>query len=486
MRKAVRFGPLFCVMMKRIIFRTLALLLVWGIALSPLSVSAQSFSFADLSSCGISSMRVARPDSAVCDGVLSSEEYLHSVQFRKNAGLYLMSNTSDTASSDLSDEFCQENFVSLVGDLIYCGIRLSVKNEDLSPIVKSDVSCYRISVSLGLFSGDHPALLGSLLTNTYYFSSSDFSCVGFTGQRTARSVEERSSASKPMSTFVASQQNSGVTTSDGVKWNAGHYCEEAFLSLEKGTSITQIVAEFRIPVEDALLSVTPSQRNSVRTQLRNPNQTLWGSFTTKVDLNSRSYLITGLPASEPASFSSDYESFFDWMDLNFEVPVSGKYIPSVIPIPLYWCGDIPKTSVTAVPSPHENVGAGSAPDLTTTHAEIPQAVTTTSAPLETKEYSSLHTKEDESVFASLPDRDDLLPEDTEIVYDEKSTTKKKENQTSLASSILATATGVLILVSVLVLCIYFRAVEKKLEAETTQNRKQNKKNKQKKPPEKKS
>ncbi|MBQ3075965.1 MAG: hypothetical protein IJC26_07840, partial [Clostridia bacterium] len=199
-------------------------------------------------------MSVHRGKNAVCDGIISPEEYGNGITQKNESGLYSM-NREQTELGVVPSDFWQESYVSLCGDFVYCAIRLVSGNLPLNPIATEVGACYCVTFSLGMSPGEHPALRSSVFSNTYYISSTDFSCVGFTGKRIARSIREISISSKPLSTFVESYVNNGIVTPDGNKWNATHYCENIAFSLESSGSTSTMIAEARFPLEDVLLSV---------------------------------------------------------------------------------------------------------------------------------------------------------------------------------------------------------------------------------------
>ncbi len=415
-------------------------------------------------------MLVCRNGAVLCDGVISDGEYTNGATYKEGKGLFFLVDESYSPLQGIAVQ--QENFISISHDMIYCALRLYVPCtfKTVSPAMHNESSCYCVSVSLGLTQGDHPALRGSLLTNTYYFSASDNSCIGFTGERVARSISESSVVSRPLSTFSRAYRENGLVLSDGTCWNAETYCENAAFSMQKNDLDTTVVVEVKIPLEDALLSVHPSQRDEVRNAIKTSPETLCGSFVSRVYLDATSSVITGIPSRLPVGES---ETLFDWMKNNFETPASGFFIPEILPIPLYLGDTVPlqnklqnqKAPVTSTTS---------IPDITTSDSFVSvPPVTSQEIPLSSRDA----VENDESIFDFLPDETDKIPEETQIVYAEKSADEESE-ENSLPSNILATVTGVLIFASVLTLCIYFHHVEKKKEeAEKRKKNGQKKKNK---------
>ena len=401
-------------------------------------------------------MKVSRGADAVPDGKISQGEYSESVFFEESEGLYFMTD-GVCYKSNASARATQENFVLLCDNYVYCAVRLWLPLEcgTVSPALRNGIQSYRVSFSLSLAEGDHPVYKGSLLSNTYYFSAEDGSCIAFSGERIARSVNETSAVSKPLSTFTDSYRKNGVIASDGTKWDAEHYCKNAAFSIEEKPSGSILVAEAKIPVEDVLLSVVPSMRSAVQARLGDPPAILIGSFASSVDVDAASCIVTGIPSQLLVPDSAEGQTLSDWMKKSFEVPVSGVYIPKVIPIPLHW-GKEPLSESQSIPVSQEK------PPVTTTTILSSSKTPSSSASSSVEQLEVLPPVEevilenDESIFDSLPDPDEKLPEDTEIVYDDPNSKYKDQEEGSLASSILATVSGILLFGAVVVLCIHFR------------------------------
>lgn len=467
--------------MKRRTFSFIALFIFFFGNLFYTNVYAHDFSLTDLSLFGIPASSLSRSTPATCDGRISSGEYGKGSTFDEGEGLFLLTNGSYNDLETNVSSAQQENFALLADDDIYIAFRLRCRSSTLGVIVKNQQSCYRVSVSLGLTPGEHPALRGSFLTNVYYFSSSDLSCVGFTGERKSRSLNEKSSFSKPLSSYVSSYSENGIVAADGTKWNAEQYCKNAAFSLNTEGDISTMIVEVRIPLEDALLSVHTSQRDSVRSIIKNQTKSLCGGITTCVDLNEYSCIVTGLPSDHAATFASQYDTIADWMEHEFEPPFSGVYIPSVVPIPLYLSGkppkvsNVPSTLKTAPPVSDEPVAEAIPSTTTATNEAVPDPESVSDDLISDPTVNS--SENDESIFDSLPESDDFIPEETEIVYDAQSvTTKSQEKKDSLASNILATITGALLFASVMVLCLFFRNSNSEKESDKKKGKKKKKQN----------
>ncbi len=431
----------------------------------PVTRSVQALSLSDLSPFGVPPMKVSRASASVLDGKISEGEYGAGVSFTEGQGLWFL-NDGVARTVNASFGATQESFVLLCDNYVYCGLRLNLPTDGgtVSSSLRNGLQCYRVAFSIGIADGDHPALRGSFLSNTYYFSADDDTCVGFSGERIARSVSDPSIATKPLSTFTEFYRENGVETADGVKWNADHYCKNAAFSLEKASSGTLLVAEVKIPLEDVLLSVLPSDRANVAALLKDPTATLCGSFSTSVDLDAVSSAVTGVPSDVELPNSVNGETLFDWMKDDFATPLSGVYIPNVVPIPLHW-GAVPTVTKEEPAALQEQVSVSTAVASSSSRQDpfqegSPPALSGESA----SPSEELLDENDESIFDSLPDADSRLPEDTEIIYDEPDFSSEKESQEkSLLSAVLATASGALIFASVMVLCIYFRDRDKQEE-----------------------
>ena len=421
-------------------------------------------------------MKVSRGVEAVLDGKILDGEYGEGVAFQEDRGLYFLTNGA-YQKGNYSACATQENFVLLYDDYVYCGLRfvLPLESGTVSSSIRNGIQCYRVSFSLSLAAGEHPVHKGAFLSNTYYFSSEDDSCIGFTGERIARSVNEMSTASKPLSTFSELYRENGVV-SNGSVWNADFYCKNAAFSLEETSNGTLLVVEVKIPLEDVLLSVPSSDRSGVQALLNNPSEILCGSFSTSIDLDAASSVVTGVPSQLQIPDSANQETLHEWMKKDFEVPVSGIYIPQVIPIPLHW-GKVPaakdETSAVLQVEPPVTVNATSS----TSHQAL---LKENSSAVKTQDVSpneEAMEENDESIFESLPNPDSKLPENTEIIYDETDPSAQKSTAgPSLASSIFATVAGAFLFASIMVLCIYFRDSGKEGEKKKQDQHRHKKKN----------
>lgn len=444
------------------IFRVLLTIFVLLPLVHPFE-TVYALSLNDLSDFGVLPMIAARGNAAVLDGRISDGEYGEASIYSEEKGLYFLSG-ENVQKANPSSGASQENFVLLSGDAVFCALQINIPSgaRSVFPVVYDGVLCYRVSFSIGLADGEHPVCKGSLLSNTYYFSAEDAFCVGFTGERVARSVNEPSSASKPLSTFSASYRENGIVSADGSKWNAEYYCKNACFSLQESSAGTVLTAEVKIPLEDALRSVLPAERESVRSALSLASERLCGSFSTRVELDANSSVVTGVPSGLSLPNSASGQTLSEWMKNDFETPLSGVYVPKLIPLPLYWSGSVPESSVESSVQSQET-DPSSAPLTTAGSTDGTVAVQTTVSPVTTvaandgiPEGAEVIPENDESIFDSLPDADEILPEDTEILYDEISSEDKQSEDDSLVSSILTTLTGALLFATVLVLCIYFR------------------------------
>lgn len=442
----------------------------------PVFASAQSLLLTDLSDFGISAMCLDRNSTPVCDGKILENEYQNGSVFTSESGLYLF-NREACMKINQGSNIRQESFVSLSDGMVCCALRMSLPLADisLSPTDQSGVPSYKISFSLGLSSGNHPALRGSLLTNTYYFSAENFNCVGFTGERIARSIQDKSVVAKPLSSFSKAYRENGIVTSDGVCWNAEQYCKNAYFSLLRDSSQISVISEVQIPLEDVLLSVHPSERDDVYAALKDPSANLCGGFSTQLQLDDSSCLVAGVPSK--ITIPNGSETLFAWMKNNFQMPASGLFIPEVLPIPLYWTGT-PPVRVDATDE-NQTVSSETLTNIVADTSKPSAPASVPSASVVVSEEAEVILKNDESIFDSLPDKESNIPEETEILYDEETSTEEPEEEHSLLSSVLAMITGILLFAIVIFLCFYFRESEKKRREEEKKKNKRKKKSDQK-------
>lgn len=465
-------------MKRKIICFLLSIFVATEILGCRLDASAKDFTFTDLSDFGISSLGVYRAPSVSIDGTVSPSEYGSGTSFLDGSGLYLLKSDAYSDAVRPSSATVQESYVALSGEYVYCALRLRSGDGAPIPLNKEFGPCYRVSISLSLSEGEHPALRGSALTNDYYFSAEDHTCISFYGDRIARSLTEKAVSAKPLSSMTEKYRENGLVTSDGVLWNAAQYCNNTCFSLENVGGVSTLTFEAKIPLEDVLLSVHPTERDKIRIAVKSASRTLCGSFSSQIYLSERTCLITGLPSS--VSFSD--ETLASFMERDYEKPASGLYIPKIIPVPLYWCGQPPVKERVPVSKETQNVpsseGISSTEKASFDDSTVQNESVMNSQTSDDPSSGTAVQENDESVFESLPDGDDLLPEETQIIYDTKTTTTtKKKNDNSLASSILATLTGAFLFGAVLILCIYFRDSGKREDEKNRKGKKKNQKEK---------
>ncbi len=474
--------------MKRILSFLLSIFLFFS---SFVTVFAEGWSFCDLSEIGIAPMMASfseRP--TVLDGKISEGEYGSAHISALDSGLCAASFQDKALTKNETDQVLsmnphQESYLSFDDEYIYCGIKTSVQSEKIPSFIYEGIgNVYPISLSIGLTPGEHPANRCSFLTNTYYFSQETLRCVAVSGERIVHGVDADTRISLCISNLTEFYRENGYKDAAGILWNADYYCQKAVLEIEKAAEYTVLCAEFVIPLGDALLSVSSALRDQISAQLKDKSGTLCGSFLSKVCVSSKgASVVCGLLSSDPSPVSEKGETWKDYIKENYETPISGSFVPDFLPIPLYFLGSPPKKSDKLPENETEN---NLDEDTLKTEDTSPEkenpspSKDSNSPPLFSSNIVKNEETEvkDESIFDSLPDENDFLPEDTEIVYDESKTTEtEKEEKGSLIGSVFTMLAGVLLFASMIVLVFFYRNQDEKNEKEKENKTKKSKKGK---------
>ncbi|MBR5296201.1 MAG: hypothetical protein IKU24_06385, partial [Clostridia bacterium] len=265
------------------------LLSIFAIFSCFLSVFAADVSLCDLSSMGVLSMKASLTENApLQDGIIAPGEYQSCNITDEKSGLVIVSSQGNFSSENFQNLNCsQENFLDFDDKFIYCGIRANVSSANVTPIDRENFGkVYPITLSLGLTPGDHPVERCSYWSNTFYFSAENGECVGVSGDRTARSVNQTSEITLRLSNMNEMYRDKGYVDENGVIWNADCYGKNAGFAIDCWAESTTIVFETAIPLGDALLSVHSSKRDSVLKQMMDKDGVLCGSFYSEIGISS--------------------------------------------------------------------------------------------------------------------------------------------------------------------------------------------------------
>lgn len=455
--------------MKRLVSFLVAVFVAFSIVLP---VFAEKIDLTDLTPFGISSIKGgALQKKPVQDGAICEDEYSAPHISDGKSGLEITFSDGKVSAENAEKlKLKQETFINLDRDYIYCAIRLLVDTETVEGIYKKNLGqVYPVSFFIGLSPGEHPANRCSFWNNTYYFSAETKTCVGVSGERIARSVEEETVFSLRISNITDLYGENGYTAPDGVKWTADHYGENVGFSMKKENGLTHITAEIIIPIGDALLAVPKSERSDVAEKLQRQTDMICGSFLSQIGLFSDgTQAVLGVPTEKAYPFSEE-QSIKGYIKKNYKTPVSGVFLPKFLPIPLHFFREDASHSNpgSCVLQPEDFEGTEfSNPDndvLTSTITVSTSHKTSASGCEESlKQESGIlfgekdQLEEDESIFDSLPDEDEFLPEDTEIVYLSQSEKASSEKKGSLWGSVLTFLAGVFLFASMIVFVFFVR------------------------------
>lgn len=418
--------------MKRVFLILLSIIVVLCQGLTAFAAALPSdFTLLDLSGFGLPNIMLSRPEIApVLDGTISSAEYGTLTSLDSGSGLVLKGcdfSDSVKASQTMAVAFC--------GDSLYVGTSFTLPAGFFAPQDKASYGkVYSIGFALSLSQGDHPLLREAGILQDYFFSSENSACVGVSGRRILRATDGSSRVVRQISNTLL---DCGYTDADGVLWNGPQYCRSAAFSRSRSDLRETFVFEIRIPLGDALLSVPEDERASTEMAVLTGDGSRCGAFRTTLYLSKDTALTCGIDSSEPLS-SDDTTA---WKDALSERYGSGTSL-DVIPLPLYLAGSpIRKGSVSSAET--------SVPAVTTQTAVMPPVPETEDREIVT---------EDEALFADLPDEEDMIPEETQILpYDGE----EEEASPSFVGSILSILSGVLVIAAVIAIYLLEKHKEKK-------------------------
>ncbi len=447
-------------------------------------VFAEKMDLSDLSTFGILPMKGERAENVPTqDGKILSGEYPLPHVSDEKSGLAVVSSYENLLIEKAEKlKPVQESYLSLDDKYIYCGLRLKMNTEEAIGVYKKNLGyVYPVLFSISLSSGNHPANRCSFLSNTYYFSAETGECVGVSGERIARSVENDTEIACRISNVGGIHYNEAYKDENDVLWNADYYEKHAAFRIEKESGVTVITAEILLPIGDALLSVPASERSLVADQLQKRKETLCGSFLSQVGVfASGDKVVLGLPTAQTYSVLQEGGSLKEYLKENYETPKSGLFLPDFLPIPLcFFCknaseeskktveksetesfvsnskgenqGHDASTAKSSEKSPPVSNEATSFEKITKTEKEsvFPEKA-------EENEILSSEQENDESVFDYLPGEGDVLPEETEILYLSQSEKNSSESEGSLLGSTLTFLAGVFLFAAMIVLVFFVR------------------------------
>lgn len=377
----------------------------------------ENFSLCDFSDLGIPSLVCNTTSSSPkLDGKIESAVYGKGTNLTLNSGLFIHSGSKENIV-----DFSQANYLSADENYFYIGVELSSNgNYDISPFdsyiyYKNKLGyVYSFTLNLGMTPGESPYQRESYFSNTYYFSAESLECVCVLGNRGFYTSDGKIKYALKISSYSSVYENNGFTDADGEKWTAAKYMENAVLSEEISEENQKLVFEFKVPIEDVLLSVSPENQEEVRTSFFDKEQILCGTFGTKLsNEEEESALVAGFSLSAACPYSEEGK---DWKNiLSSHFNTQGTLLSQEsLPLPIYLTGKVKQKEQT--------------PTSTTTVTTTSEKVTETTVTTTTKVATS----------SSLSDIDKLLQELENglaaLLSSTTTTTKANAKETSKTTS----------------------------------------------------
>lgn len=451
--------------MKRLLICVCAIVMICISFDVGLTCNADSFSPYDLSNFGVSSLRAVPLENARQSLRLSLEKGLRvlSSSAAYEAESYPREGKEALVYQDLSLTYSEEVFLV---ETVYS----PVATELFCPVYHPKYgSVYVIALELSLVPGNRTCERISSLTNTYFFSVADLSCIAVEGIRTGYGNNGPVFVSK----FSQNENDDAFVSTKGERWDSAAYCSKTSLRREGEGNSAQFCFSFCISMEDLATTLSAEDVAYVRRALSGAESFLCGGFdlrpvigdhyTFSDGVRDMLCLSASLPCFTPTPLSSEGES---WNQFLAKKEFSDPSVFTHLLAPLYLAGNEPKApleeeSETETPETCEK-------ELNQSLDPIPSQTQSTKAEY-TEESPVQVTQEDPSFeeqapfvsseyfpfWENLPDAEDF-PEETERFYDEE----EKEG-TELLSTILFFGSGALLFFSVMVAVILFRVDEKK-------------------------
>jgi len=321
---------------------------------------------------------------------------------------------------------------------------------------------FSVSISLGFTKEEDLLSRQATLNNCYYFSCDSVEPVEVSGTRLRKENDSLKNVLQ-ISSSVKAFQDRGFVDEEKTLWNGAKYCKEAAAFLnDKGSEIS---FECRIPVGDVLLCLKEEDRPDILSSLKD-EETFFGSFLSQISVNSLTgsspMLVTsGISAKSECTCVDSGETWNEVFISGLGLPRATAYAIDWIMTPLSFGGEnsnenesrpiTPDVSKNNIPGTNNKNNGETEVDVLVT----PPPVSFGQAFVDHSQNEGL--VEDESVFEGLPETGENIPEHTEILPLEP---EDEEETSSIWGSVLPFITGILMLVSVLIIAIIFFHKEK--------------------------
>lgn len=393
------------------------------------------------------------------DGVIGDDEYALFNDFSVGSGIFLYSSDGKATVSDRYSSMEWKQALCFDDTYAYFAMKLEFPDAALHtyphPSFGNVVS---VSVFLGLDRGEDPACRNAGLENVYYFSMSEPKPVAVSGLR-LKYIGDRYQLLSQISSTQVKYSDTGFVDESGTTWTGEKYLGEAGLAVAADAGSATF--ECRIPLGDVLITVDEKNGTDALERLKNDSD-FKGSLQARISLcplTGDEYLLASLGRSALDEISDSEESFREALISRFgqskNTAYAVEWIPSVFSM----------TSVSAPSLPSQTDSDGKDGSGSETDPEIGnQENPFTDKPSVDEDQPSVPkplpetgaTVDDESVFDGLPDADDPLPENTEVLEIEA----EEGSGSTLISSVMLLIAGIFMIASVIAVAYFFFKKEK--------------------------
>jgi hypothetical protein len=471
----------FCGKMKKTSFLVALLLLLM---LFPSGVYAvdESVNLNDLRSFGVPCYQAERSaGNQYIDGVIRSDEFLHSnsVAYGKGLNLFSFGGAFSCPKEFVPDSFpkemVQEVFVSYDREYLYLSARLNQPLERFASPRSFPIfgSSYAVTVEISLSPESTLPSRLSRLYQTYYFSAKDLSCSAVEGARIFSTSSGQRFVGK-----ISTRPNFSeafVSTQTGEKINGQWYQNKAVLTSDRTT-----VFECCIPLADLISPLSEEDKKRVLAAFSTGNDPLCGSLSLEWDCGiTRNFpdgadslvLSAGIPAKDGCPLSAEGEN---WQEYLCRQESCNELDFDRIGVPLYLVGEIPPLKENTTEADRANDSAAPPNSESSNSGDPNSSANPTSTAkrqntfTETKSKSTTAKPKEEQGSAPwdhLPETFEFQGETTEWIFLESSQSGEGEEDETIGSVLLVVA-GILLFSSAVIAAFFFRSdqnVEKVVE-----------------------
>ncbi|MBR3838009.1 MAG: hypothetical protein IKJ74_07730 [Clostridia bacterium] len=451
--------------MKRLLICLCAILLICTRFEIGYICRATTFSSYDLSNFGVSSLKATPVSSApeirrlaLGSGLRALSSYAayeaESYRFDEQEALVYQ----DLSISYSEDLFLVEASYSPAATGLFCSV--------LHPKYGS---VYMITLEMSFVPGDRVCERMSSLTNTYFFSAADLSCVAVEGTRIRYGAEGGSLVSN----FNPSVNQNAFVSPKGERWDSAAYSLNTSLRMDGEGELSQFAFSFCISIDDVLTTLSSEEADYVRRALSGGESFLCGGFDLRPVIGENYEFSDGvrdaicLSASLPCFASSPLSSCGEkWNQLIAAKESADPSLFTHVLAPLYLVGDVPDSPIAEKPeeSPTSNGKADEYDEpfdsvssqlqlIPPTDKAIVSVTTQSSFP--SGEQVPPVSSQQFSFWDDLPDAESV-PDETEQLFH-----GEEQEKTNLFSALSFLGVGILLFLTIVGAAILFRIDEKK-------------------------